>query len=220
MTILYDFPEQAVVNKVLPKNKIYLHATPGSSVKNLFVKEVEKIVWSYKLSPKTTNLPAKGYVEEVQVFTLWTKTDKLHADVLLAIDKAIPSPILFQVRYGEQLQYVAAYKRQNEADKSKWVISPHFRTDWYPLETSRQSLPGVLSLEGLYHELVKNVISLTAKPNETLETLVERVEQLQQKERELEKVETRLRREKQFNRRVEINSLYKQLKQEIESLRA
>lgn len=220
MTVLYDFPEHSIVNKVLPKSKIYQHATPGLSVKNRFVKEVEKIIWSYKLSPKTTNLPAKGYVEEVQIFTLLVKTADLHPDVLLAIDKAIPSPILFQARYGEQLQYVAAYKRQNEADRSKWVISPHFRTDWFPLETSRQPLPVVLNLEALYHELIKNVLPLTAKSKDSLETLVERVELLQQKEREIEKLEARLHREKQFNRKVEINTLYKQLKQEIESLRA
>ena len=65
----YAFPKAAAFGKVLAKSKIYEHAAPGSKVKGLFVKEVEKIIWAYKLSPATINLPAGSGVQEIQIFT-------------------------------------------------------------------------------------------------------------------------------------------------------
>jgi hypothetical protein len=41
---------------MLAKRKIYEHAAPTSKVKELFVAQVEKITWAYKLSPATINL--------------------------------------------------------------------------------------------------------------------------------------------------------------------
>ncbi|MFC1509800.1 DUF4391 domain-containing protein [Candidatus Omnitrophota bacterium] len=62
---------------MLPKNKIFEHASPTSAVKKLFVREVEKIIWSYKLSPETINLPAKVGILEIQIFTIILKTGTL-----------------------------------------------------------------------------------------------------------------------------------------------
>lgn len=60
---VYEFPGKAYYGKNMPKNKIYAYSSPSASVKDLFVREVDRITWSYKLSPKTINLPASGFVE-------------------------------------------------------------------------------------------------------------------------------------------------------------
>ena len=77
MSILYNFPKQAAFGRKLPKSKIYEYASPTSKVKEMFVRQVEKIIWSYKLSPETINLPVKGGVQEIQVFTIVLKTETL-----------------------------------------------------------------------------------------------------------------------------------------------
>jgi hypothetical protein len=218
MSLLYDFPSNAAFGRVLPKSKIYEHAAPGSKVKELFVREVEKISWSYKLSPETINLPAKGGVQEIQVFTILLKTGKLSHEVLQTIDKAIPSPVLFVVSSGKQVRYVAAYKRPSEADKSKWVVSSYFETGWVNKDAERVELPVVLDMGTLYRTILKNIIQLPAREEETIDELVTRVDRLQILEREVAKVQTRLKKEKQFNRMVKINAEMRSLKQEIEAL--
>ena len=130
MRFLYDFPKQAGFGKVLPKNKIYEHSSSSAKFKGLFVREVEKIICSYKLSPKTVNLPVKGGVREIQVLTIALKTGILKREVLQTIDKAILYPTLFVLAFKGKMRYAAAYKRQSEADKSKWVISSYFETNW------------------------------------------------------------------------------------------
>lgn len=218
MTVLYNFPSNAAFGRVLPKSKIYEHASPSSRIKELFVREVEKITWSYKLSSDTINLPAKDGVQEIQVFTITLKTGKLSYEVLQTIDKAIPSPILFIVSFDEQVRYVAAYKRPSEADKNKWVVSGYFETDWENEDAERDELPVVLNLGALYRTILKDIIPLSVRKNEPLDGLVARLDILRIKEREMSKVQTLLNKEKQFNRRVKINAELRKLNQEIEEL--
>ena len=218
MDALYEFPKKTEFGKVLPKNKIYEHASPRTSIKNLFVRQVDKIIWSYKLSPETTNLPSKGGIEEIEVFTILLKTGDLKEDVLITIDKVVPSPILFILSYENKYCYAAAYKRQNEADKNKWVVSSYFYGEWLYGDSKKVSLPVVLDLQALYHSLVKEIIPLKARDGESTSDLINRSDILRIKEREAERIEARLLREKQFNRKVEINASLRDIKNEITKL--
>lgn len=219
MSILYDFPKKAAFGRMLAKSKIYEHTTPSSKVKEMFTREVEKISWDYKLSPATINLPASAGINEIQVFTIALRTETISEEVLQTIDKAIPSPILFHLSYKGKSRYVAAYKRPSEADKSKWVVSSYFETDWISDSSDKIKLPLVLNMGALYQSILKVIIPLPFRKNETLDELVARVDNLHIKERKAAKIESRMKKEKQFNRRVELNRLLNELKQEIEELK-
>ncbi len=218
MSVLFTFPPNAAFGKVLPKGKIYEHASPSASVRELFIREVDKITWSYKLSPDTINLPARGGVQEIQVFTLALKAKSLSQAVLTTIDKAIPSPIFFMLSFEDQIRYVATYKRPSEADKSKWVVSSYFESDWMAVDTESRPLPLALDMGSLYHQLLKQLIPLQAREGESMEALVERCERLKKLEREVERTQSRLNGEKQFNRKVEINAELRKFKLELEEM--
>lgn len=215
---LIAYPKQAAFGRVLPKNKIYEHSGANTRLKDLFVKQVEQIVWQYKLAPETLHLPARPGVPEIQIFSIQLKTPELHGDVLRCIDGAIPFPIVFELTFDGRTQVTAAYKRPNESDASRWVLSDYCATDWLPIDGERTAMPVALHLGGLYEQLLHRLIPLSARPQETLAELVARVEQAQAKQRELDKTTARLAKEKQFNRKVEINATVRQLKSELESL--
>jgi len=216
---LFSFPKPSAFGKVLAKSKIFEHTVVKSKIKKLFVSEVEKITWSYKLSPATINLPASEGVHEIQVFTIALKTSELSHEVLETIDKAIPSPIFFSLQFKGKTRYVAAYKRPSEADKSKWVISSYFESRWIRDDVDRKELPIVLDMGGLYKEFLKSLIPLDFKKSETLDELVLRTDKLRAKEREAIKLESSIGKEKQFNRKVELNRSLNDVKQEIETLK-
>lgn len=219
MSARYNFPKAAAFGKMLAKSKIYEHAMPGTKVKDLFVTQVEKINWAYKLSPATINLPASDGVQEIQVFNVTLRTGVLASEVLQTIDKAIPSPILFVLSYNGKCRYVAAYKRPSEADKNKWVVSSYFETDWMRDSQEKVALPVFLNMAALYHFFLKAMIPLPFRQGETLDELVLRVAALRIKERETGKLESRIKKEKQFNRRVALNRALNVLKQEIKNLK-
>lgn len=219
MNTLYSFPKAAAYGRMVAKGKIYEHATPTKKVKELFITQVEKITWSYKLSPATINLPASASVEEIQVFSVRLRTGDLAHEVLQTIDRAIPSPILFELKFNGKTQYVGAFKRPNEADKSKWVVSSYFQSVWMDDEVKRVNLPVVLNMGALYQALLTALSPLKPRKDETLNNLIARVDLLRVKERDAEQFKKRMKIEKQFNRRVEMNQALNELKTEIERLK-
>ena len=115
MTVLFDYPKKALFGRVLPKNKIYEYAGPSTAMKELFVRQVDQIVWKYKLAPETINISATQAVPEIQIFAVSLKTGELKEDVLRCIDKAIPFPIIYEVSHAGKCRAVAAYNFQNIA---------------------------------------------------------------------------------------------------------
>lgn len=216
--MLFAYPAKAAFGRVLPKTKVYEHASPTRSLKDLIVRQVEQIVWEYKLAPETINLKATRAVPEIQVFSVSLKTGDLKPDVLRCIDRAISFPVCFELRYQGKVKPIAAYKRPSEADKGKWVLSDYFEGDWTLENDERASLPVALDLESLYGRLLEPLLPHPARRGEGLQEHIERLEQILAAERTLEKCEARLRKEKQFNRKVEINAEIRALRKELEGL--
>ena len=213
--VLIRWPEQAVFGRTIPKSKIYEHSGASSRLKNLFVTQVEQIVWQYKLAPGTINLPARPGVQEVQVLGIQLKSGSLDDAVLRAIDEAISTLLVFEVTRGEgeqaQTQMVAACKRPNEADASRWVISGYYATDWVPASAERGPMPVAL-------DMAQRVMPLPIRAGEGLADWVARIERARVLQREIERLQGRMGRERQFNRRVEINTQLRQLKNDYEAL--
>ena len=59
---------------------------------------------------------------------------------------------------------------------------------------------------------------VAGNPGETLQNLAERYRIAAVKQRELAKLESQLKREKQFNRKVELNAHLRTVKAEVEAL--
>ena len=66
-TAFFAYPKAAAFGRVVPKSRIYEHAGIGTALRDLFVTQVDQIVWKYKLAPETTNLAATKAVSEIQV---------------------------------------------------------------------------------------------------------------------------------------------------------
>jgi hypothetical protein len=235
---LYDWPRAAAFGRVIPKTKIYEHAGANTGLRELFVREVDQIVWSHKLAPETVNLAATKQVAEIQVFRITARTATLDRDVLRAIDKAIPFPLIFEVAHGGRVRLAAAYKRPSEADSARWLVGDCFLGGWLPEDAARAPLPVALNMGALYERLLDPLVArqtarlvpgmdeapqtpLTPAAAERPVSLEERIAQaeaIKAQAREVERINARLGREKQFNKRVSINAELRVAKQELERL--
>lgn len=237
---LYDWPRAAAFGRVIPKNKIYEHAGANTAMKDLFVREVDQIVWSHKLAPETVNLAATKQVAEIQVFRITARTATLDRDVLRAIDKAIPFPLIFEVAHDGRVRLTVAYKRPSEADSARWVVGDYFQGEWLPEDAARAPLPVALNMGALYERLLEPLVAgQTARlvpgmgeapqtpfiPAEadrpvSLEERIARAEAIKTQTREVERIKARLAREKQFNKRVAINAELRAAREELKRLTA
>jgi len=215
---VFSYPKQTEFNRVVPKTKIYAHTRISKRVKELFVSQVGEIVWRYKLSPETINLPARNGIREIQVFDIHLKTPEIDDAVLVAIDKAIPFPLVIQLIHGDAIQTEVSFKRPSEADSSKWVVEARFRSEQRSLGTIRDELPVALDLAGLYEQIIRRHIPIPARNGESITEQVARFLALEAKQRERQQLESRLAKEKQFNRKVEMNTALRSLSQELEQI--
>ena len=215
---LYLFPKQALVGQPLPKRKIYDHAKPSTALREKFVKQVDKIIWQYKLAPETIHLEGSAQVPEIQVFSLTLRSPEIGEEVLRCIDQAIPYPILYYLNYENQVKSTIAYKRPYGSGSDKWVVDAYFESSWQFADVERVPLPVSLNLAGLYEQMVRHYLPLPARAGESLKAQVERLEQIRCKQNEYQKLEARLQKEKQFNRKVELNAQLRSVKKELEML--
>jgi len=216
---LWVWPPQAAVARPMPKSKIFAHAKPDSALRALFTAQVDSITWAYKLAPETINLPASPSVPEIEIFEITLKIPELNHAVLSCIDRAIPFPILYNLRFEGYTQPVAAYKRFSEVDPSKWVVSDYHEAPWQADGFVRPGLPIALDLQGLYELLLRQHLSVPARAGESLRDQLERMEELAKKQAEERKLTLRLHQEKQFNRKVEINAQLRTIRLAVDSLK-
>lgn len=220
MSALFAYPKQAEFGRIVAKNKIYDRVKPSRKIQDEFVSQVGKIIWKYKLASKTTNLPETGKVKEIEVFEIALKTESFDVNILRCIDKSIAHPIIFHLTYADKIKVIATYKRPSGVDTTKWVINDeYFETDWLPADTERQKLPVVLNLFSLYEHILCELIPLKRRENESLESHIERMGQMIAKDKAYKKLEICMNREKQFNRKVEMNAELRSLNNEIKQLK-
>ena len=218
----FDYPKAAAFGRVVPKSRIYEHAGASTALRDLFVTQVDQIVWKYKLAPETTNLAATMAVSEIQVFGISLRTGKFDEEVLRAIDRAIPFPLIFELSWMGKRRAVAAFKRPSDDDHTKWAVSGYFATDWTSDDAPRRPLPVALNLGGLYDALITalmpKAVAEAEHVVEDIQTRVARMEAIRAKTREVDRIKARLAREKQFNKRVAINAELRAARQELERL--
>jgi hypothetical protein len=219
---MFAYPERTLVNRVLPKNKVYGHTRPSRALRQKFVDQVEEIVWSYKLSPETINLPASPEVKEVQVFSIALRTLELKEEILRTLDRAIPSLLFFELTFQDRIRFAAAYKRISEADQAKQVVAAYYQSPWQDAAALRQPLPVAIDLASLYQQMLHRhmlAAGLMPRTGEALADTAERGARIRAQEIACQRLEARLRREAQFNRKVDINAELRRVRIELEALR-
>lgn len=233
--MLYHYPSTAKVDKIIPKNKFYQRGSANHRIERLFVEQVESIRWAYKLSPHTINLNDSETIKEIQIFSIVSRVERLDTEVLQFIDKLIPSPIIFEIVFEDKIKVIATYKRQSQADSQKFVLGKYYATDWQDL-TQREDLPIVFGIADLYEYFIEQLLLSTnkASPNVVLipnikanlstthqkiasiEEKIAHTEKLALLTKQINELQKRIYKEKQFNRQVEMNlqlqTLQKQLK--------
>lgn len=214
--MLFEYPPSTRANRNISKTEIYERQGVRTDIKNLFVNQVEKILWAHKLADSTLNVAASEELPEFQVFQIFLKENELDENVLTVIDTAIPSPIIFELHANHQIRAVAAFKPFGDTRKS--ALSRYFYSDWHPVSTERHPIPFATNIEALYSQLLGVLLPHPAREGEDLSSHIERIEQIEKLERTIERTELRLRREKQLNRQAPLNRELRAMRKELSEL--
>ncbi len=215
---MLNLPERTLYNRRIPKNKLYSQIKADSKLESMFVNEVDHIVWKYKLSEETTNLAGTKEVQEIQVFEIYLKGKDLSKEVLENIDKVIPYPILYVLLYEDKVKLTIAYKERNKIDENRMVINSYYETTWVEEDELDFQLLSGLTLKDVYDNILRQLIPIESSINEKIEDVIELNKRVETLKREIESLEKKVIREKQFNKKVEINRELRRKTKELNSL--
>ena len=221
---LYKFPPQAKVDRLIPKNKFYEQGKANTKIEQRFVDQVENIRWAYKLASSTIHLQDQEDLKEIQIFRVKSRVEDLDVSILSFIDKLILTPIIFEVVYQDKVKVVATYKRLNQADKTKAVIGQYYASGWLE-DADRVELPLYLKLADLYEHFIAQLLPITSSEDSgnddesvSIELQLQKSQQLESLQKQLDKLKSKLRTEKQFNRKVELNKHIHALESDLNKL--
>lgn len=201
---LYLWPKSAEVGRIVPKQKFYEHSKISTATKQKFVDDVQQVVWAFKLAEETVGLRGTEEVPEIQIFSIQAKDEDVSNLVLATIDRAIPLPIVFELRRqsrgDEQLRVTAAHKTVGSA---KPKPAAYFTSGWLPAGSDREQLPAAIDLPRLYGQLLSPLLPTPVKPEEGLTQAIVRSDEIRRLEKEISRLETKIKNEPQFNRKLE-----------------
>ena len=211
-----QFPKTTEFNKRIPKEKFYDNLNVTPALKKSFVDQIKVIYWRNKIAATTTNLAAGSTVTEIEVFEIRLKTTTLDEAVLRQIDKEIPYHILFLLEFDGKYQAWTCY---NEAVTGNvaFKVNQYYHTDWMESEDLPLKMDG-LNLDAVYENFVYQIAgdTLQAGDNESLQDAVQRDEKIKNLKKQIEMLQAKIRKEKQLNVQMKLNTELKKLKKELE----
>lgn len=215
---MLGLPKTTDFNKRIPKEKFYENLNVTPTLKKCFVDQIKVIYWRNKIASTTTNLAAASTVTEIEVFEVRLKTINLDEAVLRQIDKEIPYHIIFLLEYDGKYQVWTAYKEASSGNIA-FKVNHYYHTDWLTEEEIPLKLEG-LNVDTVYENFVYQIAgdTLQANENESLQDVVERDKKIKKLKKQIEVLQAKIRKEKQLNVQMKLNSELKKLKKELEVL--
>ena len=214
---MFGFPESTEFNRRIPKQKFYDNLDITHTLKRAFVEQIHLIYWRNKLAAATLNMAVGETVTEIEVFEIRVNAPQLDEAVLRQIDKEILYHILFILTCEGQAQAWIGYKEAAASGSNAFKVSRYYHTEWMPEDELQFRVDG-LSMDAVYENLVRQIAgdALQANAGESLQTSVERDEKRRQIEKQIAALESKMRKEKQLNRRMEMNTEIKKLRIRLE----
>lgn len=195
-------PKECVVDKFIPKKIFYEKVSLSSNLKQEFIDKIDKIYWKYKISEDTLNISKAENVEEIEIFELTLKEKVDCQNIIKVITKNIPYIILFEICYNDEVQY--AIKHNDDIYFTNWNEKIDFNFNG-------------IDLNAVYENIIRSVTNISEQSNNIDEEL-ERDKRLKEIQREIERLENKMKSEKQFNKKVELNKQIIEKKHELENI--
>ena len=216
---MFDLPKSTEFNKRIPKQKFYENLQITPALKKSFVDQIRVIYWRNKIAASTVNLAPGQYVTEVEVFTIRLNGCILDEAVMRQIDREIPYHILFLLEYDDKVQAWIGYKENSGSGSIAFKVNRYYHTEWMPAAELPLRMEG-LTLDAVYENFVRQIAgdALESTRNETLKESVDRSERKAKLEKQIAALQTKIRREKQFNVQVQLNGELKELLKKVEEL--
>lgn len=217
---MIGLPKTTQFNKRIPKQKFYENMDISPALKKVFVEQIKIIYWRNKIAATTTNLAAGNDVTELEVFEIRLNGPVIDDELLRQIDRQIPYHILFLLEYQGKYQAWIGYKEAAASGNKSFKVNGYYHTEWLTEDELPLMLEG-LNVDAVYENFVRQIAGdklKTEVAGESLKESVARDKQKQTLQKQIATLQAKIRKEKQLNKQMQMNTELKKLKKELEVL--
>lgn len=232
-------PPGAIVEQRVPKKLLLDHGAPTAADKRQIQDGISEIVWVAALKPTNIGVPAfddavRQYLE-IAVLTVEFRHAAKPPRLIELIHRAIPYPLVLVTEHSESVSLSLAHKRWSQGEAGKVVIDEVRQAALNPDAPSTQEAAFLTSLAvarlpsqdlfTLYDGMLVRLAALEASritgafaspvSPESTSALREGLDLRARLERDLLLLRAKAAKEKQVNRRVELNLEIKRLQDQL-----
>ncbi|MBN2585018.1 MAG: DUF4391 domain-containing protein [Planctomycetes bacterium] len=237
-------PPDTQVNQRVPKKLLLEHGAPTAADKRRIQDGIEEIMWIAALKPTNVGIPAfqddvREYLE-IAVLTVELRAAAKGPRLVELIHRAIPYPLVLVAAHGDAVSLSLAHKRWSQGETGKVVIEDVRQTE--PLCTDAPTADeaaflaslaissiSARDLFALYQGWLDRLAALEAaritgtfmppdSPGRAA-AMREGLDAHARLQREIAGLRAQAAKEKQINRRVDLNLKIKQLEAELAAAR-
>lgn len=216
---MLNLPASTEFGRRIPKQKFYENLNVSPALKRVFVEQVKVIYWRNKIAVSTMNIAPGNNVTELEIFEVRLNAPTIDDRFFRQIDKVIPYHILFILEYEGKKKAVIGYKEES-AGNAAFKVNRYCATDWLEADSLALTVDG-LDLDAVYENFIRQIagdaLTITV-PDESIKETVERNDKMQNLKKQIEQLKTKIRKEKQLNRQIQMNAELKKLKMALGEL--
>ncbi|HCA30639.1 MAG TPA: DUF4391 domain-containing protein [Ruminococcaceae bacterium] len=205
---MIQLPSATTVGRVLPKEAFYQRLTLSGDLKEKFVADIKRITLSNSLTAATLNLEAGNEMNEILVLTVELKKQQFDGRIVENIARQNPHKLLFLLRFEDKAQLAVYY---GKLYTTAWVSD-----DEITLQVKGFTLDTVW--QGFLEQIALRDGFIQPKPDDDIDTKLQRQERILKLQKEIEKLEKQTQREVQPKKKFALYEQLQKKKQELEEL--
>ena len=218
---MFGIPGSCKIDNTIFKKMFYDNGDLGSADKELFTKGIDKIVWRYCLKPETIHIkPYKDEIREypeIEVIEVALSEEVKIKRIAEIVMRTIPYPMILLFTLNGKTQIWTAHQRVNQNDSAKNTLEDFISTGWLDkpelFDVTKLDLTNFFTLySGIVDVLsihnARAVAPAAALTGELARALTAKLETL---DAQMAGLRSKLKKEQQFNRKMELNLEIKKL---------
>lgn len=201
---MLGLPKQTEVKKQLSKSAIYTKFQMNNAQKEKIDVDISKMVIVNEILPSTVNIAPGSDIQAFFVINVVLKRKDYDEKTIITISKLISQNLLFVLECGEEVRLAVNYTKL-------------IQSEWQPKDNAKVELKG-LDLDKVWENIIQQIGDIHVEQGNSLEDQIAVMERKKKLEEQIERLYSKIRKEKQLNVQMKLNNEMKKLKKELEVL--
>lgn len=203
---MYGLPQRTEINKPLHKTKVFEKFDLTASQRDSFDADISRMFITHVVAESTIpTIKAGNEIADFYIIEVILKRREYAPKNIELLARFIPRKILFVLHFEEQAQLAIHH--------TKLICSA-----WQQCDTLNIPLTG-LDLDAVWENIVATIGSITVQEGNTLTEQIKNDEQKTKLQKQIQLLQQKLNKEKQYNKQIEINAEIKRLKKQLNDIK-